>query len=130
MFGEKPMYGQNELKLCDKGRIFIPASTKREPGEELILLYNSFSKVHEIYSSKILEEKFEKLNQLLMNAQNEQDKKYYEISLLQLSKSILKSEKVDAQGRFLTGKVFEGEEKLLCTGAYDHLIIEPIKIKK
>lgn len=129
MFGEKPIFGQNELTVCDKGRIFIPAHTKREPGEELVLLYNNDLKLYEIYSSKLLEEKFEKLNNQMLKSKNKTEKNFYEKRLLELSKSILRSEKVDSQGRFLIGKVFEGEEKLLSTGAYDHLIIETLKKK-
>ena len=47
--------------------------------------------------------------------------------LCEISKSILRSEKVDSQGRFLTGKTFEDCDKVLSTGAYDHLIIDKIK---
>ena len=130
MFGEKPMFGQSELTLGDKGRIFIPASTKRESGEELVLLYNEELNVYEIYSVNKLNEKFEELNNLILNSKNKKEREFYEKRFYMLSKSILKSEKVDSQGRISTGKIFEGEEKLLCTGAYDRLFIEPIKIKK
>lgn len=130
MFGEKPMFGQNELTICDKGRIFIPASTKRETGEELVLLYNEELKVHEIYSVSKLNEKFEELNNLILSAKTKKDKEFYEKRFYILSKSILKSEKVDSQGRFLVGKIFGEDDKLLCTGAYDRLFIEPIKTKK
>jgi len=130
MFGEKPLFGQNELTVCEKGRIYIPTYTKREPGEELVLLYNSDLKLHEIYSSKLLEKKFETLNKKCADAKNTLEKVFYEKRLLELSKSILRSEKVDSNGRFLIGKIFEGEEKILSTGAFDHLILEPIKSKK
>ena len=55
MFGDKTMFGQNELTVGDNGRIFIPASTKREVGEELVLLYNDELKIYEIYSISKLE---------------------------------------------------------------------------
>jgi len=130
MFGEKAIFGQSELTPDNKGRIFIPVYTQREAGEELVLLYNAELKLYEIYSVSKLEEKFKKLNDLMLNSKNKNEKQFYEKRLYELSKSILRSEKIDSQGRFLTGKVFEGEEKLLSTGAYDHLLIEPIKIKK
>lgn len=130
MFGEEAIFGQAEVSRDNKGRIFIPATTKREPGEELVLLYNEELKVHEIYSVSKLNQKFEELNNLILNAKTKKDKDFYEKRFYMLSKSILRSEKVDAQGRFLTGKIFEGQEKLLCTGAYDRLFIEPIKTKK
>ncbi|MBE6138941.1 MAG: hypothetical protein E7174_00325 [Firmicutes bacterium] len=129
MFGEKPLFGQVEISVDKKGRICIPATTKREPGEELVILYNKQFDVHEIYSVKSLEDRFNKLNNLIENAQNKNDQNFYKKSLYELSKSILRSEIVDLQGRILTGKIFEGEEKVLSTGAYNHLIIKPIKKK-
>ncbi|MBR6690475.1 MAG: hypothetical protein IKL65_04015 [Bacilli bacterium] len=130
MFGEKPMFGQNEIKVDEKGRIFIPAYTKREPGEELVLMYNENLKLHEIYSVQKLDDRFKKLSDLIDKSITKKEKNFYEKMLLELSKSILRSETIDCQGRFLTGKVFEGQEKVLCTGAHDHLIIEPVKSKK
>ena len=129
MFGDEPIFGQTELKIDGKGRIFIPANTKREPGEELILMYNEVLKVHEVYSLSMLTKRFEEINELILNSKTKKDKIFYEKMLCELSKSILKSSKIDSQGRMLIGSVFEGEEKINCTGAYDHLIIEPIKKK-
>lgn len=130
MFGETGMFGQHELTIDSKGRIAIPVNTKREEGEELVLLYNEDFKIYEIYSAKRLEERFEELNDLLLKSSTEKQKRFYEIRLLKLSKSILKTSKISSQGRMLTGKVFEEYEKVKTTGAYDHLIVEPIKKKK
>jgi len=130
MFGDKSIFGQNELTIDSKGRIFIPANTQREQGEELVMLYNGNLNAYEVYSVKKLEERFEEINNLIINATSKKDKLYYQKFLCELSKSILRKEKIDSQGRFLTGKIFEGYEKVLSTGAYDHLIIEPIKNKK
>lgn len=127
MFGEEILLGQNELKVNSKGRIFIPADTKREQGEKLILLYNEELGVHEIYSVKTIEEMFKKLNDNILNSKTKEEEIVYKKRLYQLSKSILRCEKVDCQGRILTGKVFEGQEKVLSIGVQDHLIIEPIK---
>ena len=130
MFGEENLFGQNELTVDKKGRIFVPAYTKREVGEELLLLYNDDLNLYEIYSARKLEEKFEKLNDLMLNSKNKQESNFYKKRIYELSKSILRSSIVDQQGRILTGKTFEDYEKVLSTGAYDHLIIEPIKNKK
>lgn len=130
MFGENPMFGQNEIKVDPKGRIFIPTSTKREPGEELVLIHNENLGVYEIYSVLKLKERFEEINKLILESTTKKEKLFYERMLCEISKSILRSEKVDSQGRFLTGKTFEGCEKVLSTGAYDHLIIDKVKIKK
>lgn len=130
MFGESGIFGQFELSIDSKGRIAIPSSTKREEGEELVLIYNEDFDIYEIYSAKRLEERFEELNDLLLKSSTEKQKRFYEARLLKLSKSILKTSKISSQGRMLTGKVFEGYEKVKTTGAYDHLILEPIKNKK
>lgn len=127
MFGEKPIFGQNELTVDSKGRIFIPASTKREPGEELVLIDNKDLGVYEIYSVLKLKERFEAINKLIIESKTKKDKLFYERMLCEISKSILRSEKVDSQGRILTGKTFEECDKVLSTGAYDHLIIDKIK---
>ena len=129
MFGDKPIFGQTELKIDEKGRMFIPANTKREVGEELVLLNNKNLNLYEIYSIAKLKEKFEELNELMMNSKNKSHERFYEKMIYELSKSILKSGKVDAQGRFLIGKIFDEDEKVLSTGAYDHLIIEAVKSK-
>ena len=129
MFGEKPLFGQVEISVDKKGRICIPATTKREPGEDLVILYNEQFDLYEIYSVKSLESRINKLDKLIADSKNKHDQNFYKKSLYELCKSILRSEKVDLQGRILTGKIFEGEEKVLSTGAYDHLIIEPIKKK-
>lgn len=127
MFGDKPIFGQNELTVDSKGRIFIPASTKREPGEELVLIDNKDLGVYEIYSTLKLKERFETINKLIIESKTKKEKLFYERMLCEISKSILRSEKVDCQGRFLTGKTFEDCDKVLSTGAYDHLIIDKIK---
>lgn len=127
MFGEKPIFGQSELTVDKKGRIFIPANTKREPGEQLVLINNKDLGVYEIYSIDKLKERFEQLNKLIMESKTKKEKNFYERMLCEISKSILRSEIVDAQGRFLTGKTFEDCDKVLSTGAYDHLIIDKIK---
>lgn len=130
MFGESPMFGQEQLTVHDKGRIFIPVSTKVEKDDELVLLYNKDLNFYEIYSVSKLEEKYKELESLILNSKTKKDENFYKKRLYELSKSILISKKVDAQRRFATGKIFEESEILLITGAYDRLIIEPIKNKK
>lgn len=130
MFGEKPIFGQNEITIDSQGRMFVPANTKRENGEELVLLYNDNLKLFEMYSVEKLKIRFENLAELIEKARTKKEKAFYEKMLLELSKSVLKNGKVDAQGRFSVGKVFEPNEKLLTTGAFDHLILEQAKSKK
>ena len=127
MFGEKPIFGQSELTIDTKGRMFIPASTKREKNEELVLINNKDLGVYEIYSVLKLKQRFEEINKLIIKAKTKKEKLFYERMLCEISKSILRSEKVDCQGRISTGKIFEDCSKVMSTGAYDHLIIEKIR---
>ena len=127
MFGENPIFGQNELTVDSNGRIFIPANTKREYGEELVLIENKDLGVYEIYSVLKLKERYEKLNKLISESKNKDDKRFYQNMILEISKSILLSRAIDSKGRFSLGRAFEECDKVLSTGAYDHLIIEKIK---
>lgn len=128
MFGEKAIFGQSEVKIDIKGRIFLPTFTNKEENDELVLVYDDILKTHEIYSIKSLEAKFKQLEKLIEESKNIKEETYYKKRFYEFSKSILKSGKVDAHGRFLLGKIFE-EEKLLCTGAFDRLLVEPLKKK-
>lgn len=130
MFGEELILGQTEMSVDDKSRVVIPASTKREVGEKLILIYDESLEIYEIYSINKLREKFEKINTLIIESKNKNEEIQYKKKLCELSKSVLKIQKVDTQGRITIGKNFEGVKKVLCIGAYDHLIIEPVKLKK
>lgn len=127
MFAEEPIFGKNEMSVDEKGRIFIPAYTKREPGEDLVLIENKDLDAYEIYSVLKLKERYEELNKLMYESTKKADKRKYQKMILEISKSIILSRKVDKQGRILTGKVFEGCDKVSITGVCDHLIIEKIK---
>lgn len=129
MFGEKPMFGQAEVSIDNKGRIFLPTFTSREEGDQVVLVFNDILGVHEIYSVSALEEKFKQIEEQIVKATTKKEEIFYKKRLYQLSKSVLRSVKVDSQGRVLVGKTFEGEDKLLTTGAYDRIMIEPIKKK-
>lgn len=129
MFGDKAIFGQAETSRDEKGRIFIPAFTNREKGDELVLIYDDMLKVHEIYSETALKQRFDELEQKILDSKTQKEVIFYKKMLYQLSKSILKKSIVDSQGRMSIGKTFEGEERLSTTGAYNRLIIEPIKKK-
>ena len=118
-----------KVSIDNKGRIFLPTFTSREEGDQVVLVFNDILGVHEIYSVSALEEKFKQIEEQMMQATTKKDVIFYKKRLYQLSKEILRSSKVDSQGRVLIGKTFEDENKLLITGAYDHIMIEPIKKK-
>lgn len=129
MFGEEYLFGQDILNIDDKNRIFIPSYTKRETGEKLVLMYDTDLELYHLYNSLKIEEIFEELNKKLLGAKTKQEEIMYKRKIYEMSKSILKSSKIDSHGRLLIGKIFE-EEKVLSIGAHDHLILKPIKNKK
>lgn len=130
MFGEEPILGQNELTLDKKGRIFIPAHTKREQGESLVLIYDKDLDIYEIYSKAKYSEILEILTKKYLAAETKLEEIKYKKKIYEIGKSVLRESKIDSQGRFLTGNIFEGEDKLLSIGCHDHLKIEKIKTKK
>lgn len=130
MFGEKPLYGIDELKVDIKGRIFLPKYTKREQGDELVLLYDKKTSKYEIYSVKRYNEIMDILQKYSLKAVNESDRSKYKERMNQMCKSILKKVTVGTQNRIAIGKIFPNTNKVLCTGVYDHLIIEPIEEDK
>jgi len=129
MFGEEAIFGQAQINIDSKGRIFLPSFTSKEAGDELVLVYDDTLGVYEIYSASALKDKFNELEEKIINARTKKDEVFYKKRLLLLGKSILKRSKVDGQGRMSIGKVFGDESQLLTTGAYNRLIIEPIKKK-
>lgn len=130
MFGEKPIYGQSEVKVDDRGRMFLPAYTKRERDDELILLYDENLSVYEIHRVDDYNKIIKYLEEKILNSTNKSAEISYKKKIYEISKSILKSLQVDNQGRVVLGNIFPDTEKVLCIGAFDHLIIEPIKNNK
>lgn len=130
MFGDNVLFGHKEVAQDQKNRIVIPIETGREPEEELVLLYNQNLGVHEIYSKKTIEEKQEQLLFKMINAKEKKERIEIEKELYEFWKSILRIEKLNKQGRMHLGNIFDGQDKILTIGAYDHLIIESINKEK
>ena len=130
MFGDKPMLGQTKLTIDDKNRIILPKCANSQSGEELIILNNKEFKVYEIYSIKRLEEKYKELDNIILNVKSKKGKKFYKKRLLELKKSVLENSIVSSDGGIELGETFKEYKEVICTGAYDRLIIEPVKIKK
>ena len=124
MFGEKSMYGQWELTIDGKGRIFIPKSTCVEKGERLILTKNQDTGTYEIHSLTEYDKIIRQLKDKALNTTNKEERIYYEKRIYEVIKLIIKSSKIDCQGRFLIGKIFEDKNKILCIGAKDYLVLD------
>lgn len=127
MFGEKSIYGQSSVKIDNKGRMFLPAFTKREIGDNLVLIRDNDISRYKICSSNRLDEIIKELRQKKLAALTEIEKENYSKAELLLIKSFIKNLKVDNQKRVNTGKIFEGIDRILCIGDFDSIILEPIE---
>ena len=126
MFGEDVLLGNSQTNLDHKGRLFLPVNTKREVGENLILLYDSELNIYRLYSDKMIKKEFERINNKIKNATNRVEELEYKRKSYEFSKSIIKSCKVDGNGRITVGNLFDKNEINLI-GDYDNLIIEKVK---
>lgn len=129
MFGEDILFGQKDIKVDSKGRIFIPSETKRETGDNLVLLYDKDLDVYRIYNFKTIKDILNDLNDKILNSKTKLEVIEYKKKSLEISRSIIRSCKVDTQGRITIGNLFENQDTLLVIGNYDNLVIEP-KCKK
>ena len=129
MFGEESIYGQNEVSLDSKKRIILPANTKREKGDTLLLVKDHDISLYEIFNAYTYDKLIEDLNQKIANTTDKQEEIYYKKKIYEISKSIIKKLNVDVQGRVTLGNIYEKENtnKILCIGAYDRLILKPIE---
>ncbi len=127
MFAEKPLYGIKEIAIDDKGRIMLPKFTKRETGDELILLFDSKTSQYKIYNSKRYDEIIDILQKYSLKAINKSDRLKYKKRIYEMCKNVLRTLTVDKQNRVFLGKIFPNStRRILCTGVSDHLIIKPI----
>lgn len=130
MFGEESIYGQSEVTLDDKGRIILPTDTKREKGDSLVLARDNDTLQYEICSYQMFDKIINELRNKVLNSTNKIDEIYYKKRIYEISKSIVKKLKVDSQGRVNIGKIYGEIDKILCIGACDRLILEPVDEKK
>lgn len=123
MFAEERIFGKNDAKIGPSTRMSIPAYTKREVGEKLVLLACKNNR-YKIYSYKTMNEIFDKYYEDLQNAKTEEQEKHARKIIYALRNSIVKVVKVDSYGRIYLGPKFRYERNATLTGAYNHLILE------
>lgn len=128
MFGENVLFGRKEVSFDDKGRMVVPAQTKREKGDQLVLVYDKDLDTHKLYSVKRFGEILTEIDEKLLSAKNKKEELYYKKRLYEMSKSVLKYSSVDSLGRIIIKDTFDKDvKKVLCIGCRDHLIIEPVE---
>lgn len=130
MFGDEEIYGQFIIPIDDKNRISLPKVTKRENGDILNIVYDEDLELYRIYNANIFNEKLEYLSCKITDATNKQEEIIYKKKYLEFAKSVLRSGKVDKQGRFTIGNILSPNKNVYAIGAKDHLILERSLIKK
>ena len=124
MFGEEALLGKIELTLDSKNRLILPTSTKREPGEVVVIVEDKDLDLYKIYSESKITAIFDKLNEELIKATKKTDEINYKKKILELSRTIIRSVKVDKQGKIYLGTKFTNVTNVNLIGAYDHMILE------
>ena len=131
MFGDKNnIYGQFNLSIDEKNRIFLPPSTNREIGEELVLSYDKDLEIFKIFTLEKFDEILENLSFKIEDARTKDEEIYYKKKYLEFAKSILRCSKVDTHGRILIGNIFKPDKKVLAIGFKDHLALQRYNTEK
>ena len=124
MFGEEAMFGQTELKIDSKTRLIIPAYTKREEGDKLILVEDTDLNIYRILKQEVATSSYYKTKEELLKTNDPEEEIKLKLELLKLGGKILKKLEVDKQGKVLLGERFKNVEKVNVIGSCDHLILQ------
>ena len=124
MFGEEAMFGQTELKIDNKTRLIIPAYTKREEGDKLILVEDADLNIYRILKLEVATTSYYKTKAELLQTNDPEEEIKLKKELLKLGGKILKILEVDKQGKVLLGERFKNVEKVNVIGSCDHLILQ------
>lgn len=127
MYGDKPILGQYTVKVDEKRRIFIPASTDRKKGEELVLVYDPEIDAYRILKVQDALKDISYIESLIDKANSLEERMYYKLLLVDYQKKISVPSKVDGQGRIVLdidlGDLEGTDRKVSLTGAKNHLIL-------
>lgn len=125
MFGEEEIYGQEELCLDGKKRVFLPRFTKATVGDSLLIVEeDDFISIYEknTYINKIKE-----LEERIDNCFDSFERGILELSLMLMYYDVIKEVKCDSQKKVSLNNISLEKEKFMCEGAKDHLLL---KVKK
>lgn len=124
MFGEEALLGKFELTIDTKNRLTIPTLTKREVGENLVIVKDTDLNVYRIYSESKITEIYDELNQKILKSRTKEEEINYKKKILELSKTIVKMAKINTSGKINLGTNFTNISNAILIGANDHLILE------
>jgi len=124
MFGEEALLGKFELTIDTKNRLTIPTLTKREVGENLVIVKDPDLNVYRIYSESKITKIYDELNQKILKSRTKEEEINYKKKILELSKTIVKMAKINTSGKINLGTNFTNISNAILIGANDHLILE------
>lgn len=124
MFGEEALLGKFDLTIDTKNRLTIPTLTKREVGENLVIVKDPDLNVYRIYSESKITEIYDELNQKILKSITKEEEINYKKKILELSKTIVKMAKINTSGKINLGTNFTNISNAILIGANDHLILE------
>ena len=123
MFGDNLLVGVHQYKIDSKGRMFLPASTGREYGEKVYLVYDNELETYAIYPDKVLREMMKKYDDQIPKSSSTAELKFNKEKLEEFSRNVLGSFAVDTQGRICFGNKLDYEGQIDIVGAYNRLIL-------
>ena len=128
MFGEKEIYGQEELCFDKKNRILLPHFTKAQRGDSLLIIEeDNFISIYEknVYINKIKE-----IQEKIDNCTDLFEREILELKLMLMYYDVIKEVRCDSQKKISLNNIPILKEKFICEGAGDHLILKVKKIAK
>ena len=75
MFGEEKMFGQTEVSVDEKNRFVLPLFTKREQGDNLVLVEDNDLNIFRIYHIDAIEKMFDQINEKLKSSKTDEERK-------------------------------------------------------
>lgn len=124
MFGDETLIGLSKVNVDCKGRMFLPAKTKREKGDKLVLVYDKDIDKYIIYKLEDIESSLKFFSEKINKESSALKIVEWKKRELEFSRSILKNLTVDAQGRIQLMEPLTNYKSLILVGCRDHLIIE------
>ena len=127
MFGEELMCGTYKIKIQNKNRINIPASTKAETGDEIAI--QKIDDYLKMYPKKAIDKVIEEMQSELQQAKDISESNIIKEKMERFYFSILSNVKCDTQRRIVLPDFFDKNEsiEIMAVGCGDHVKLYTLK---
>ena len=128
MFGEETIYGRKSVYVDEKNRIRVPRFTGCEKGDKLLIIDEK--EFLSVYSEEKFKDRENELYKRLYESESEEEKRKYKLEILYLYASVIKKAEITAGLKINISnpenklKSLIEDNRVLCVGANDHLIIK------